>query len=108
MIKIIGALVSLLALMSGIIFWGKKRYDRKIQGLQEQITGLMIRITADQRTIRNMGAEINRLAEMAKKTEAVKNEQINDRDKISTGDPAGDFAGSVNVLSKRARARTGN
>jgi Flp pilus assembly protein TadB len=53
-------------------------------------------------------AEAARLARLATKTEEIHATQNEQRDQVSSGDPAADFAGSIDVLSDlSAKRRTG-
>ena len=44
-------------------------------------------------------AEIDRMEAAAKRIEAIREKQQANRDRVNTGDPGADFAGSVDVLS---------
>jgi ABC-type protease/lipase transport system fused ATPase/permease subunit len=52
-------------------------------------------------------AEADRLAALNTKTEEIHAKQTEQRDKVSSGDPAADFDGSLDVLSKLSAKRRG-
>jgi hypothetical protein len=94
------------AFVSNFVVWAYASIMRSAKKRAEsEVARLRGLVATRDRQIEIERDEIERLRIEMQKQETIRNEQIKQRDKISTGDPAADFAGSIDVLSDLSAKR---